>query len=150
MIAAIPATVNFPALAAGGPYISTHDLCVLETALCLYAALLLVELMLATASRLNSAPAERMLWPCLPLPHGDALLVAQLARVGMPTRRVVECRAHEGSASAWRQALLCNLWGRLGVGRVCASVPPGVSFRDRQARPSQRSRAGSTGRTYDG
>jgi hypothetical protein len=37
----------------------------LATALCLYTALLLVELMLTTASRLNSAPAERMLWPCL-------------------------------------------------------------------------------------
>jgi hypothetical protein len=48
------------------PYISTHDLCMLETAFCLYTALLLVELMLTTASRLNSAPVERMLWPCLP------------------------------------------------------------------------------------
>ena len=47
------------------PYISTHDLYMLATALCLYAALLLVELMLTAASRLNSAPAERMLWPCL-------------------------------------------------------------------------------------
>jgi hypothetical protein len=47
------------------PYISTHDLYMLETAFCLYAALLLVELMITTASRLNSAPAERMLWPCL-------------------------------------------------------------------------------------
>src|SRR4029453_859148 len=46
-------------------YISTYDLCMLETSFCLYAALLLVELMLAIASRLNSAPAERMLWPCL-------------------------------------------------------------------------------------
>src|SRR4029453_2283609 len=42
-------------------YISTYDLCMLETSFCLYAALLLVELMLAIASRLNSAPAERML-----------------------------------------------------------------------------------------
>ena len=47
------------------PDISTHDLYMLEAAFCLYAALLLVELMLTTASRLNSAPAERMLWPCL-------------------------------------------------------------------------------------
>jgi hypothetical protein len=46
-------------------YISTYDLCMLETSFCLYAALLLVELMLAIASRLNSAPAEMMLWPCL-------------------------------------------------------------------------------------
>ena len=47
------------------PDISTPDLYMLATAFCLYAALLLVELMLTTASRLNSAPAERMLWPCL-------------------------------------------------------------------------------------
>ena len=47
------------------PYISTHDLYMLGTSFCLYAALLLVELMLTTTSRLNSAPAERMLWPCL-------------------------------------------------------------------------------------
>jgi outer membrane protein, multidrug efflux system len=51
------------------PYILTHDLYMPETAFCLYAALLLVELMLTTASRLNSAPAERMLWPCLSRLH---------------------------------------------------------------------------------
>ena len=47
------------------PDISTHDLYMLGTSFCLCAALLLVELMLTTASRLHSAPAERMLWPCL-------------------------------------------------------------------------------------
>jgi hypothetical protein len=52
-------------------YISTHDLCMLETSFYLYTALLLVELMLAIASRLNSAPAERMLWPRLRQVHRE-------------------------------------------------------------------------------
>src|SRR6266581_8797485 len=47
------------------PDISTHDLYMLGTSFCLCAALLLVELMLTTASRLHAAPAARMLWPCL-------------------------------------------------------------------------------------
>src|SRR5712691_10988081 len=35
--------------------------------------------------------------------------------------------------------LYCATYGDgLGVGRVCAGVAPGVSFRDRQAGPSQR------------
>ena len=41
-----------------------------------------------------------------PLPHGHALLGAQRARQRMPTRRVVACRAHEGSASARCEDLL--------------------------------------------
>src|SRR5437762_842650 len=40
----------------------------------------------------------------------------------MPTRRVVEFCAHEGRTSPWREALLRDLRGRLGVGRVCTLV----------------------------
>ena len=75
------------------PYISTHDLYMLGTSLCLYAALLLVELMLTTASRLNSAPAERMLWPCLCWSPTEACW-ARCAHRPDVRRRCVCCHHH--------------------------------------------------------
>ena len=68
-----------------------------------------------------------------PLPCGHTLLRAPPARVGVATRRVMEFRPYQGSASTWCQALWLGLGGRVGVGGVCAGMAHGVSFRDRQA-----------------
>ena len=108
------------------PDISTHDLDILGTSFCLCAALLLVELMLTTASRLHSAPAERMLWPCLGGEASRALGVEKPADKepsgqGAKRTQILAMGCSTPGLALWRGCLACRFNGRIllaGTGSV--------------------------------